>query len=68
VVEQRELSDGLTLVRIRADVPPTLEWLVEHFLARVLSTRLGESLAAEPLVYTRDEAAIRRYERTVVPG
>jgi hypothetical protein len=50
VVEQRELSDGLTLVRIRADVPPTLEWLVEHFLARVLSTRLGESLAAEPLV------------------
>jgi small conductance mechanosensitive channel len=65
VIEQRAL-DGVTLVRIRADVPPTMEWLVEQFLAKLLASRLQDSLVADPLVYTLDEAAIRRYERTVV--
>ena len=65
VTEQRPL-DGVTLVRIRADVPPTMEWLVEQFLAKLLASRLRDSLVTEPLVYTLDEAAIRRYERTVV--
>jgi small conductance mechanosensitive channel len=65
VTEQRAL-DGVTLVRIRADVPPTMEWLVEQFLAKLLASRLKDSLVADPLVYTLDEAAIRRYERTVV--
>jgi moderate conductance mechanosensitive channel len=65
IVEQREI-DGATLVRVRADVPPTMEWLVEHFLTKLLASRLEHTLLAEPLVYTLDEAAIRRYERTVV--
>lgn len=65
VIEQRELH-GVTLVRIRADVPPTMEWLVEQFLAKLLASRLQDSLVTEPLVYTLDEDAIRRYERTVV--
>jgi moderate conductance mechanosensitive channel len=65
IAEQREV-EGASLVRIRADVPPTMEWLVEDFLARLLGTRLADSLVAEPLVYTLDDAAIRRYERTVL--
>jgi small conductance mechanosensitive channel len=65
VAEQRELND-LTLVRIRAEVPPTMEWLVEQYLAKMLASRLDHSLAAPPLVYTLDEGAIRRYERTVL--
>jgi small conductance mechanosensitive channel len=64
VAEQRDL-DGVTLVRVRADVPPTMEWLAEQYLATVLKTRLDHALVTEPLVYTLDEAAIRRYERTV---
>jgi hypothetical protein len=66
VIEQRELHSGVTLVRIRADVPPTMEWLVEQFLAKLLASQLQDSLVTEPLVYTLDEDAIRRYERTVV--
>ena len=49
VIEQRELH-GVTLVRVRADVPPTMEWLVEQFLAKLLATRLQDSLVTEPLV------------------
>ncbi len=66
IVEQREVSPTVSLVRIRADVPPTMEWLVEQYLVKVLATRLEGSLVAQPLVYTLDEAAVRRYERTVV--
>ncbi|HWE81514.1 MAG TPA: mechanosensitive ion channel family protein [Gaiellaceae bacterium] len=65
VTEQHEVDDAV-LVRIRAEVPPTMEWLVEQFLVKSLAARLGGSLAAEPLVYTLDEAAVHRYERTVV--
>ena len=65
VAEQRNLN-GVTLVRVRGDVPPTMEWLVEEFLAKLLASELAESLFSEPLVYTLDDAAIRRYERTVL--
>lgn len=68
IVEERELSHGRSLVRLRADVPPTMEWLVEDFFVKVISTRLGEALAIEPVVYTLDEDAVRRYERTVLLG
>ena len=65
IVEQRELTDA-TFVRIRADVPPTVDWLVEDFLVKLLASRLRESLLADPLFYTLDESAIRDYERTVL--
>jgi small conductance mechanosensitive channel len=65
VAGRHELDDA-TLVRIRADVPPTMEWLVESFLVKLLGARLERSLVTEPLVYTLDESAVRRYERTVV--
>lgn len=66
VDERKEVGDGLWLVRLRAEVPPTMEWLVETYLAGALRSGLGGALVVEPLVYTLDEAAIRRYERTVL--
>jgi len=66
IAGEHDLGDGLTLVRLRADVPPTMEWLVEDYLAGAIASRLEGSLAARPLVYALDESAIRRYERTVL--
>jgi hypothetical protein len=65
VEEERDLGDDLTLIRIRADVPPTMEWLAEDYLAGALEARLEDGLVSKPLVYTLDESAVRRYERTV---
>jgi len=67
VVEERELGDGLWLVRGNADVPPTLEWLAESLVVAALKAQLDDgSLLAEPIVYTLDEAALSRYERRVL--
>jgi moderate conductance mechanosensitive channel len=66
IVERRELRDGQTLVRLRADVPPTMEWLVEDLFVKLIAVRLGDALAVEPVVYTLDEDALRRYERTIL--
>jgi hypothetical protein len=67
VVEVRELGEGTWLVRGRADVAPTMEWLVESLLVNELKARLdGETLLADPIVYTLDEGAISRYERRVL--
>ncbi|HWB21797.1 MAG TPA: mechanosensitive ion channel family protein [Gaiellaceae bacterium] len=66
VDERQEVGDDLWLVRLKAEVPPTMEWLVETYLAGALRSSLGDSLVVEPLVYTLDDAAIRRYERTVL--
>jgi Mechanosensitive ion channel len=66
VVETRELGDGVWLVRGRADVPPSLEWLAEDLLVRRLTSQLPpETLLSEPIVYTLDETALARYERRV---
>ena len=55
------------LVRGRADVSPTIEWLVENLLVDELKARLGRDvLLADPIVYTLDESAINRYERRVL--
>jgi small conductance mechanosensitive channel len=67
VVEERELGDGVWLVRGRADVAPTMEWLAEDLLVRRLRSQLPEDvLLAEPIVYTIDERALQRYERRVL--
>jgi moderate conductance mechanosensitive channel len=66
VEEERDLGDDLTLIRIRADVPPTMEWLAEEYLAGALEARLEDALVSKPLVYTLDESAVQRYERTVL--
>jgi small-conductance mechanosensitive channel len=67
VVEVRELGEGAWLVRGRADVAPTMEWLVESLLVDELRARLGEDLLlADPIVYTLDETAVTRYQRRVL--
>ena len=67
VVEERELGEGTWLVRGRADVPPTMEWLVEGLLVGALKSQLSpDSLLADPIVYTLDEGTMSRYERRVL--
>jgi len=67
VIEEREVGDGIWLIRARADVPPTLEWLAESLLTGALKQQLDEAdLLTEPIVYTLDEGALSRYERRVV--
>src|SRR5207249_9953347 len=67
VVEERELGEGTWLVRGRADVAPTMEWLVESLLVGALKAQLrSESLLADPIVYTLDEGTLSRYERRVL--
>jgi hypothetical protein len=44
-----------------------MEWLAEDLLVRRLRSQLSEDiLLAEPIVYTIDEGALRRYERRVL--
>jgi hypothetical protein len=67
VVEQRELGDEVWLVRGRVDVAPTLEWLAEALLVNALKSQLrGDSLLADPIVYTLDEGTLSRYQRRVL--
>ncbi|MDX6511758.1 MAG: moderate conductance mechanosensitive channel [Gaiellaceae bacterium] len=66
VIEEREVGDGIVLVRAQADVPPTMEWLVENWLSRRLSSILADDLVADPIVYTIDESTLTRYERRVL--
>jgi len=67
VVEERELGEGTWLVRGRADVAPTMEWLAEGLLVGALKGQLhGDALLADPIVYTLDEGTLSRYERRVL--
>ena len=67
VIEVRELGEDTWLVRGRADVAPTMEWLAEDFLRTALKSRLREDLLlVEPIIYTLDEGAMSRYERRVL--
>jgi moderate conductance mechanosensitive channel len=67
VVEERELGEGTWLVRGQADVAPTMEWLAEGLLVGRLKAQLaGDSLLAEPIVYTLDEGTLSRYQRRVL--
>jgi moderate conductance mechanosensitive channel len=67
VIEERELGDGIWLVRARADVAPTMEWLAEGLLVSALKSQLrSDALVADPIVYTIDEGTLSRYERRVL--
>jgi hypothetical protein len=66
-VEERELGEGTWLVRGRADVAPTMEWLAEGLLVGALKGQLrSDALLADPIVYTLDEGTLSRYERRVL--
>lgn len=66
VVDRRELEHELWLVRVRASVPPTLEWLVEEYLVEAISQQAADALVGEPVAYTLDSAALRRYRARLV--
>jgi small conductance mechanosensitive channel len=66
VVDERELGEETWLVRGRADVAPTMEWLAESFLVVEIKARAHEYLLLDPIVYTIDEEALSRYERRVL--
>lgn len=67
VIEVRELGEDAWLVRARADVAPTMEWLAEDFLRNAVKSSLSSDvLLAEPIIYTLDEGTVSRYERRVV--
>lgn len=67
VVEERALGESAWLVRAKADVAPTLEWLAEDLLVARLKAQVPpDVLLAEPIVYTIDEATMTRYERRVL--
>ena len=67
VVEERELHGGTWLVRGRADVAPTMEWLAEGLLVGALKAQLrSDALLADPIVSTLDEGTLSRYERRVL--
>ena len=66
VIEERELGEETWLVRGRADVAPTMEWLAENFLVVEIKARAHDVLLADPIVYTIDEEAMSRYQRRVL--
>jgi Mechanosensitive ion channel, beta-domain len=67
VIDERELGEGAWLVRGRADVAPTMEWLAEDLLVATLKSQLkGDALLVDPIVYTVDEGTLSRYERRVL--
>lgn len=66
VVGRQELEEELWLVRVRAAVPLTLEWLAESYLVEAISRQVGDALVGEPVVYTLDSAALRRYKARLV--
>jgi hypothetical protein len=67
VIDVRELGEEAWLVRARADVAPTMEWLAEDFLRHAIKSRLpSDVLLAEPIIYTLDEGTLTRYERRVL--
>jgi len=67
IVEEREVGEGVWLVRARADVPPTMEWLAENLLVDAIKAQMDEgALIRDPIVYTLDETAFSRYERRVL--
>lgn len=66
IVEESHLADGLTLLRVRADVPPTMEWLAENLLVQTISRQLESTLVAEPIAYTLDSHVLNRYQRRVL--
>jgi small-conductance mechanosensitive channel len=67
VIEVRELGEEAWLVRGRADVAPTMEWLAEDYLRTAIKHQMRQdALLTEPIIYTLDEGTLTRYERRVL--
>lgn len=70
VVDEVEVGEGVYLVRVQCEVPPTMEWLAENLLPARLRSELGNALLADPIAYTLDARALSEYQRRTVtrPG
>jgi small conductance mechanosensitive channel len=62
ISDRRDLGGGLTALRLRAEVAPSLVWLVDDFLVGTLQARAGDLLAAPPIVFSLDPAVVERYQ------
>lgn len=62
VSDRRDLGGGLVALSLRAEVSPTLEWLVEEFLVGAITVRGEGLLEAAPMVFNLDAAAVERYQ------
>jgi moderate conductance mechanosensitive channel len=61
LVGREDTEDGRVRLRIRADVLPSMAWLVEENLTERIKGAAGEEgLAAAPLVYKVDQASLQR--------
>jgi small conductance mechanosensitive channel len=61
-IEDRDVQH----VRLRAIVPPTMEWLCERVLPSQLAAELGDLLLGEVQVFNLDEASFSQYRAAVV--
>lgn len=62
VSDRRDLGGDLVALRLRAEVAPSLEWLVEDFLVGMLTARAGDLLVAPPIVFSLDSGVVERYQ------
>ena len=60
LVEREDTEDGRIRLHIRADVLPSMAWLIEENLTERIKAAAEEALGAEPLVYKVDQASLRR--------
>lgn len=67
VVEHHRVEDrDVRHLRIRAIVPPTMEWLCEDWLPEQLHTELGDLLLGSVQVFNLDERSFAQYRAAVV--
>jgi moderate conductance mechanosensitive channel len=62
VSDRRDLGGGMFALRLRAEVAPSLEWLVEEFLVNAVAARAGDLLVAPPMVFSLDSGVVERYQ------
>jgi small conductance mechanosensitive channel len=61
LVEREDTEDGRVRLRIRAEVLPSMAWMIEENLTGRIKAAAGEeALMTEPLVYKVDQASLRR--------
>jgi small conductance mechanosensitive channel len=67
LVEHRQVDRrDVRHLRIRAIVPPTMEWLCEHWLPEQLRAELGDLLLGSVQVFNLDERSFAQYRAAVV--
>ncbi|MCB0877869.1 MAG: mechanosensitive ion channel family protein [Thermoleophilia bacterium] len=67
LVEQHRIEDRhVRHLRVRAIVPPTMEWLCEQALPQQLHAELGDLLVGTVQVFNLDERAFAQYRAAIV--